>query len=133
MKTITLPSNLHKIFYVHFTLFDMKIFKNDLLMLVHSHIEAYEVIRWNTVYVQKSFVENPREIRYAVKNKKFTQTIFDEKNVLVACLNTPTLELSMKTNELFRKGVTMCSRGVKDITWWKNGKIPSSISVSISI
>ena len=31
------------------------------------------------IYVQNSFVENPREIPYAVKNKNLTQTIFDEK------------------------------------------------------
>ena len=32
------------------------------------------------IYVQNSFVENPREIRYSVKNKKVAHSIFDEKH-----------------------------------------------------
>ena len=45
----------------------------------------------------------------------------------VACPNTPTLEISMKTNSLLRNSITVCSRGAKDITWWKMERYPSSV------
>ena len=38
--------------------------------MVHNHVEKY---------VQNSFLENPRQIRYAVNNKKVAHSIYDEK------------------------------------------------------